>query len=656
MSSPPAPTRPRPKPRMRVAVPKPIGSTKSITPTPTSAGDSTSRSPPPPSLPQISIEVDHVSSSMAHPGGSTTTRFDIERFSAKGSEELSWAVVSPSSDGINFHTEVILSSGEEDESSNREMWSTERERKGKSITAHPRETGDFPFRSPSAQPYNSRDDAGNDDDDKGDSEDDDIESDTESNKKRRKPKRKFDWTVSQEDVIGLSSEDSDDGSTSRAQRRNKKEKGRLSDDEEGGNEDDLLKSEKQGRRARSISLTPPPEMDAMIYHRVENVIRNALADDNPNPLLKATRHPLVADSDSDLEFLEAPSSLSQPNRNDKHSNRVDLCEDSDEEIQFVLTPPKRSPALPISEPAWTGSDLSRLSATPAPPVVVRNPLTIGAPDDVTIRLKVVAHHPAGSVSERAIQAFEKPLVFAVHRFHSLFDVTDEGAKRKGYKEPLVITYEGKRVYPSTTPDTLGIFHSAEMVGYRKDIYTVKEKEIEEERRRNIERIAQEAQEASLVRAEGHGGDHDEDDDGRDLFETRQFHSPRLNAGLNPSSHLSIESKRSSTSREIYGLSKEHSMSISSVHDDDNGKATEDDVRAEGIQIVLRGRTGGDVRVMAKASSKVSSLLKHYGIKLGLTKHLIGRLSIEFDGERLNGTDTLADTEIEDGDCLSVMGM
>lgn len=41
-------------------------------------------------------------------------------------------------------------------------------------------------------------------------------------------------------------------------------------------------------------------------------------------------------------------------------------------------------------------------------------------------------------------------------------MADEGAKKKGYTEPLVVTYEGKRVYPSTTPDTLAIFHSAEM--------------------------------------------------------------------------------------------------------------------------------------------------------------------------------------------------
>lgn len=166
-------------------------------------------------------------------------------------------------------------------------------------------------------------------------------------------------------------------------------------------------------------------------------------------------------------------------------------------------------------------------------------------------------------------------------------------------------------------------------------------QIEQERQRNLARIAREAEEAAQARLQD--SLHDGSGSPPTITSTTSSHRPSREP-------LGSPSRRSSTP--TLNLPRDPSGSVPPTFDDETSTTT---AIAGGIRVVLRGRTGGDIKIMVKATSKLSSLLKHYGQKLGLDKDAVAKLSIEFDGERLDGEHTIGETDIEEGDCLMVMG-
>lgn len=78
-----------------------------------------------------------------------------------------------------------------------------------------------------------------------------------------------------------------------------------------------------------------------------------------------------------------------------------------------------------------------------------------------------------------------------------------------------------------------------------------------------------------------------------------------------------------------------------------------------INLILRGRSSGDIRVAAKHKQKLGLLLKHFASKTAVVGDGWKALRIEFEGERLDPESTVGalveEGGLEDDDILEVHG-
>lgn len=82
-------------------------------------------------------------------------------------------------------------------------------------------------------------------------------------------------------------------------------------------------------------------------------------------------------------------------------------------------------------------------------------------------------------------------------------------------------------------------------------------------------------------------------------------------------------------------------------DGNNNEDTEDTSTI--LTLTLRGKEG-DVKAKAKSTTKMASLVAYYRKQ----KKVEVKMSIELDGEILEGDSTVADADLDDGDMLSVV--
>lgn len=162
------------------------------------------------------------------------------------------------------------------------------------------------------------------------------------------------------------------------------------------------------------------------------------------------------------------------------------------------------------------------------------------------------------------------------------------------------------------------------VGYRKDIYEAEIKKKKNEEAARVARLAAEAEEPNDDDPNG-GGSDDEDSDDNSILSNGNAPPP-------PPPSANQDARRSNSVAAAGGGEGEN---------------------VEKLRLTLRG-PHGEAKFMVKTTTKISSLLKNYGSKKGLTKEIWESLSVEDpDGETMDNEKTIGDYEVEDDDMLSV---
>lgn len=71
---------------------------------------------------------------------------------------------------------------------------------------------------------------------------------------------------------------------------------------------------------------------------------------------------------------------------------------------------------------------------------------------------------------------------------------------------------------------------------------------------------------------------------------------------------------------------------------------------------MRGKGGTEVKLLVKPTQTIGQMLAHYARKLTLDPAQTVRLRAEWDGEELERTLTVGESEMEDGDLLTIVGL
>lgn len=74
-----------------------------------------------------------------------------------------------------------------------------------------------------------------------------------------------------------------------------------------------------------------------------------------------------------------------------------------------------------------------------------------------------------------------------------------------------------------------------------------------------------------------------------------------------------------------------------------------------LRITLRDRKGDEIKLMVKPTQTIEAVLNHFGKKMKLEPDAIKLLRAELDGEEFERSMTIGETEIEDGDLVTILG-
>lgn len=224
------------------------------------------------------------------------------------------------------------------------------------------------------------------------------------------------------------------------------------------------------------------------------------------------------------------------------------------------------------------------------------------------------------------------------------------------KEDIILTYNGERIWSTNfTPERLKIYTDEKLgkdvaqyrgnpyadlpftpysfaEGYEKEAWERTQQWNESERQRKLREaeleIAERHAMAARPPADLDGGEHQEIDD--DEIEVTAVHVARPTPDGRPAP-----------------AGKNTAVDNDDDDDDDDSAPAEDTSTI--LTLTLRGKEG-DVKAKAKPTTKMSGLVAYYR----KTKKVEAEMSIELDGEILEGDSTIADADLDDGDMLSVV--
>ncbi|WWC94050.1 hypothetical protein V866_000888 [Kwoniella sp. B9012] len=179
-------------------------------------------------------------------------------------------------------------------------------------------------------------------------------------------------------------------------------------------------------------------------------------------------------------------------------------------------------------------------------------------------------------------------------------------------EDVILVYDDKRVYPRSTPAQLGILDKAEMIGYEKDYWM----RLEADKRRALEE--------DLMYSNDSNNQEEEEDDV----------VPLNSNGISSSS----SSKPSYTSQS------------QSLPQNQTQTQTQTQTQQDIIHFKISS-SFGEERMKGPKTLKLQSVIRFYLKKLGRPVEEAEKWYIMFDGEKLEKSLRIEETEVEDGDML-----
>ncbi|KAJ9119501.1 hypothetical protein QFC22_003209 [Naganishia vaughanmartiniae] len=381
-------------------------------------------------------------------------------------------------------------------------------------------------------------------------------------------------------------------------------------------------------RSRSVSLTPPPQIASIPpipSLRPAHAIHTFLDDDDD--LANSTNNEWTHTS-TGVQLGGKPTD--DYGMNDDLAaliakTRAKLAAETANALQHASVTGARAGSS--SEVAGYGAD--RASGDSFVDRGIMLQLTVTMKQD-PIRAKVI--------SERALKAYEKPRVFTIGSkcpldpiYEKLAEVLDKE------KEDIILTYNGERIWSSNfTPERLKIYTDEKIEGYEKEAWEVTQayNQIEQARKlreAELEMAQRHAEVAHSVSAAATAAAHEiEEDDEIAVTSVNIVNPATKGRGLSSSAALGAEG----------------TPALDDGADDDDDA---DEDTATILALTLRGKEG-DARAKAKATTKMSALVAYY-VKV---KKIVTKMSIELDGEILEGESTVADADLDDGDMLSVV--
>ncbi|PSR71992.1 hypothetical protein PHLCEN_2v12202 [Hermanssonia centrifuga] len=391
-------------------------------------------------------------------------------------------------------------------------------------------------------------------------EDSGVEVDGPSTPKR-KPKRKTakkqtmpDWT---KDIKAILVDSSDDENDIILQRMNDS-----TPNASDVQEDRTPRRANKRQRSRSRSITPPPELSAYTIQHARETVRRMLAGPARAP------SPTIIEDDPIEDINLDPELASIARRVQIEANR-----------QKSFTPARsRSPT----------------------------PVDLGGPEDVLIKVRWKPH-PLNPNGRPGVWAFK---MRRNDPFRPLFDSAADQAEI--LSENMILSYDGKRIFPSASPHGIGIWAEAELEACDKVTY-------------------------EYMRSNRHATPAND--------QTHHIRDPSPSRARSPS--IITLDDESATGTEVE----------SDEEDDDKFK------------VILRSSIGKDVSLTVRQTTKCSAILKAFLKKAGIadkypstTAKGRGRKkkatgpSLVVDGEKLNPDDEIGKAELEDGDLLEVTGL
>ncbi|KAJ9096364.1 hypothetical protein QFC21_005185 [Naganishia friedmannii] len=383
-------------------------------------------------------------------------------------------------------------------------------------------------------------------------------------------------------------------------------------------------------RSRSVSLTPPPQIasiPSIPLHRLTHTIHTFLDDDDD---LAITSNNEWTHTSTGVQL--GGKSVDNSGMNDDLAaliakTRAKLAAETTHAPHHTNVAGGRAGSS--SEVAGYGADKVNGDTFVDRGIMLQ--LTVTMKQD-PFRAKVI--------SERALKAYEKPRVFTIGSKCSLDPIYEKLAEvLDKEKEDLILTYNGERIWSSNfTPERLKIYTDEKLEGYEKEAW-------ERTQMYNQMEQARKLREAELEMAERHAGvvpampvagehaPHEIDDEDDEIAVTS------VNI-VNPTTMA-----RGTTISAAPGAEGTPALEDDDADDDD----APDEDTATILAFTLRGKEG-DVKAKAKATTKMSALVAYY-VKV---KKIATQMGIELDGEILEGESTVADSDLDDGDMLSVV--
>ncbi|OCF36743.1 hypothetical protein I316_01339 [Kwoniella heveanensis BCC8398] len=264
---------------------------------------------------------------------------------------------------------------------------------------------------------------------------------------------------------------------------------------------------------------------------------------------------------------------------------------------------------------------------------------------ITVRMQAPPERKA-SATPAALREYEKPrklTVFVNGPMSIGIAVLADRIQRRA--EEVILSYDGDRVYPRSTPGQLNIFDKAEMFGYEKPYWDQLQKE----------------RQARLTA--GSDADSDSEEPRPVIIDPiAEFGASAISvetATALPREALEsfMAGDRSVLSRldtDITPLSSSDSQSQPQTQAQTQTQTQTQVQGQDTVKFRLRSATDPEQRLGAPSSMKVSTVLRFYCQKVGRPKEDAKGLKLVFDGETLDGEMTIGELDIEDGDMMDVV--
>ncbi|WVF71583.1 hypothetical protein IAT40_006391 [Kwoniella sp. CBS 6097] len=244
---------------------------------------------------------------------------------------------------------------------------------------------------------------------------------------------------------------------------------------------------------------------------------------------------------------------------------------------------------------------------------------------ITVRMQAPPERKA-SATPAAIKEYEKPrklTVFVNGPMSIGIAVLADRIQRRA--EEVILTYDGDRVYPRSTPAQLNIFEKAEMSGYEKPYWD----QLQKERR-------------AILTA-------DSDEDSQPVIV-----DPAVAFEKSVSSSSALNGTAAQAQTEASGSALSRLDSDVPLLDPPESQSQTQSQSQETVKFRLRSATNSEQRLGAPLNMKVNTVLRFYCRKIGKPKEDADGLRLVFDGETLDGEMTIGELDIEDGDMMDVV--